>query len=554
VFFLSIMISSMAMTAILLSMFTVTVSGSAFLQAQVPASNQVTAAEVEMTLSELFSHVASSQKVRNIEQEMRPMYLALPKDRNGNLESATVRYAVHRYFVQKYGWYMKGLEGSGSQLDSLSSAMIMKERTPTYVQTLFSERLHVQGFGLREIAVFAGALSDLVHKEAWSGVYNIFSALSLPTQGPVPQPGIDMAMKAYLLHYLRETDMERTDAATVLALHEGMSDMYPGWGDTQLWANDFARTQKLEQASRKNPFVARTDTFDDVVAYAEEFGHKFGSYQRLECASLKDNLVDMEFEGTGRILLSRFYARGLKGDWSFTEPLNYLRNLGVVDDSDPKRPSVMIPNYVSSAANCLISSGFYGVCCPDECEGLLNHLERLWAEPAVAPERIVDSVSNLPSDTVDAPRNMSAHLIGRLTDIAKLHGGRVPLHSRLFAQWMHHVYPRECPFPHMSGIIKPMMPREWMEHTGNGTEASMEDMQVHFDRLEHDESHSLEMPWDSQEELVAENYSPAELSSWFSSVRSVMAFATLASFVVAMLRAFNTAASSVSKVEEKVFV
>jgi hypothetical protein len=375
----------------------------------------------------------------------------------------------------------------------------------------------------------------------------------LPVDGPVPRSGIVMARKAYILSYLRERDMERIDQGTVEDLDEAMPDLYPGWNDTQLWVNDFTLTHAFEEVSHRNPFVKYQDTFNDAVKFAQEFGHHFGSFQRLECAALKRKLVDMEFEGTGRILLSRFYMGGLKGDWTFTEPLQYLRNLGVVDEADPKRPSVMIPNYISSAANCLISSGFYGVCCPDECEGLLNHLEKILAQPTVVPERIVESVSNLPSDTVDAPRNMSVHLIRRLNDIAEVHGGRVPLHGRLFAQWMHHAYPRECPFPHLSGTIKPMMPAEWMEHTGNATEASLEDMQFHFDRLHFDESQSLDLPWNLQEELVAEHHSYVEASSWLSSVRSVMAFATLASFVVAVFRAFNAAASAGSK-EEKVFV
>merc|ERR1719343_1639826 len=29
--------------------------------------------------------------------------------------------------------------------------------------------------------------------------------------------------------------------------------------------------------------------------------------------------------------------------------------------------------------------------------------------------------------------------------IGKRHAGKVPPHGRLFAQWLHHAYPRECP-------------------------------------------------------------------------------------------------------------
>ena len=31
------------------------------------------------------------------------------------------------------------------------------------------------------------------------------------------------------------------------------------------------------------------------------------------------------------------------------------------------------------------------------------------------------------------------------------HGGKVPIHGRLFAQWLHYVFPRDCAFPYKSG-------------------------------------------------------------------------------------------------------
>jgi hypothetical protein len=43
----------------------------------------------------------------------------------------------------------------------------------------------------------------------------------------------------------------------------------------------------------------------------------------------------------------------------------------------------------------------------------------------------------------------------RLDEVAAHHGGLVPLHGRLFAQWMHYAYPRECPYPHVSGTTSP---------------------------------------------------------------------------------------------------
>merc|ERR1719491_674955 len=250
---------------------------------------------------------------------------------------------------------------------------------------------------------------------------------------------------------------------------------------------------------QRNPFVPQRETFDSSVAFVEELGHHFGSFQDLECKALKGKLVELEHQGTGRVRLPRFYAGGVNGDWTLSESVQYLRNLGALDETDPNKPSVVIPNYLTSRTNCLTASGFYSVCCSDECEGLRQRLEGSIAAPTAAPARIAELVSALHSDTVDAPRNLSTVLLARLDGIAKLHGGHVPLHGRLFAQWMHHASPRECPFPHVAGTTSPMSPDDWMAHHGiDDVEATMEEMQWHYSRLQHEastEDEGMMLPW-----------------------------------------------------------
>merc|ERR550539_1447509 len=126
----------------------------------------------------------------------------------------------------------------------------------------------------------------------------------------------------------------------------------------------------------------------------------------------------MEYKSTGRVLLSDFYRAGLKKEFFFIEHVDYLRKLGALDESDPKHPSVIITNYLAGPANCLASTSFHSVCCFDECEGLMGQLERSLAAPTAAVGQIAELVAGLRSDTVDAPRNLSASLLSRLGDIA----------------------------------------------------------------------------------------------------------------------------------------
>ena len=41
--------------------------------------------------------------------------------------------------------------------------------------------------------------------------------------------------------------------------------------------------------------------------------------------------------------------------------------------------------------------------------------------------------------------------MARLKRLSEMHGGTVLLHGRLFAQWLHYMFPQVCPYPHRAG-------------------------------------------------------------------------------------------------------
>merc|ERR1719493_88304 len=253
--------------------------------------------------------------------------------------------------------------------------------------------------------------------------------------------------------------------------------------------------------------------FNEVVGLVEEMGERFGQFQNIECHEMKNALLDLS-DGSGRVRLSKFYAVGAQGGKShFSESPAYLRHLGALDETDPKQPSVVVTNYMYARANCLASSSLYSICCLDECEALMAQLERNIANPVAPPQKVAELVSAMPSDTVSAPRNISEPMRRRLDDIARRHGGNIPLHGRLFAQWMHHAFPNECSYPHMTGSLEsPVNPIEWMlteEETGRSLKASMEEMQSVVDAaLSLNASDPLAaaqepaLPWTEEEELM----------------------------------------------------
>merc|ERR1719210_411317 len=56
---------------------------------------------------------------------------------------------------------------------------------------------------------------------------------------------------------------------------------------------------------------------------------------------------------------------------------------------------------------------------------------------------------------------LQGSLLDQLEKIGATHDGRVPLHGRLFAQWLHYAFPHECAFPHKAGDTAALTPAQF---------------------------------------------------------------------------------------------
>jgi len=216
--------------------------------------------------------------------------------------------------------------------------------------------------------------------------------------------------------------------------------------------------------------------------------------------------------GSGRVRLTDFYGSALRdGNWQFSETADWLTQNGALDTHGVQR--VIIANYINSPSNCLASSKFYSVCCINECEDLMDHIEHHFAEPTATPAAIVEFISALPSSSVSSGRTPPKVLEQRLKEIADRYDGQVPLHSRLFAQWMHHAYPRECPYPHLSGATRPQTTADYIAQSKRAPVATKAEMRELVEAAKpHDgDTQSDEVAqWSQDEELYVGDHRMAK--------------------------------------------
>lgn len=513
---------------------------------------QVNAKDVESSLlaelASTFHSSAAGERISKLEAALRPMYAAIPKAADGTLSHTLVRYMLHRLFVQQNGWFIRGLEpGSGIGNASTQTLQNLQEWVPSYLQNFLEEMQGGRGVSLRELAVLAGALENLIHKETTQRLDLAFHALELPHSASLDDAQLRETLEVFMMIYMLGGNFSIVGKPSVVRAHKIFSEKVKDWDNVQAWIHGI----QLEVAPTSN---VSDVNFTVATRVVEEVGRRYGTYNDAECNSLKTELLDIEATKAGRVRLTEFYKKGLTGVFEFNEKIDYLRTLGALDESDPAQPHVIVPNYVAARPNCLVASGFYAVCCRNECEDLMGTLEKKIAAPTAKPDEILEVVASMSSQTVAAPRNISETLLRRIKGIAEINQGAVPLHGRLFAQWMHHAFPRECPYPQQAGTTSPQTPDEWMEATGQqDSKHSMEELQAHVDAdsckaptgKEAREQHHLpenELPWDASEELLhpietiekATVERQAQPSAPRSLFRTLAPMASIASFVLSL--------------------
>jgi len=475
-------------------------------------------------------------RVTTLEDSLRPMFVAMPKNEASTLDAPAVRYVLHRLFVQRHGWFVRGIDSEGEAWNSSSPVDILKEHAGDDVHGLFEQHLGNHGFTLRQVAVFAATLESFVHIETLDRLKGAHRIMNAKEHEELQPDKAESVINAYMLMYVMEMDHATVTREEVDEAFAQIETVYPTWPAT---AEFVAQIRQSVLSSNLGESVTH---WEGMVKVLDEVGMQYGKWQNHECSALKKTMLDIEEPGTGRVPLASFYGSALNdGNWQFMESVPYLRQLGALDDSNPGQMSVIIPNYINSPSNCVAASKFYRVCCIDECDSLLGHLEEQVGAPDASPAVLAKLVAALPSETVITPRALPTSLLSRLDEIAAHHNGRVLLHSRLFAQWMHHAYPRECRFPHVSGTTRPQEASSWMQQTGQEAEADQDDMRRlmteassrDVDMYEQDS----QLPWSAEEELVvamtaAQSHTPRHESLW----KSFMIFMAPCSMTLIILR------------------
>jgi len=361
-------------------------------------------------------------------------------------------------------------------------------------------------------------------------VKNVYTAVEKPLESSMDLKEAVQALKAFFASMVLKKDLGSYTSVNQVQKDFGfMSVNYPAWAQAETWLTNVLQTTL--------PGVESYD-FAQMELAAEQVSMQLGGFLDGECRTMKDTLLEAEERDSGRVQLSKFYQKGMEKGLHFVEKPAYMRQLGALDESLPGEPRVLVANWMSSPSNCLIDTGFYSICCVNECESVMSQLERTIGAPQASPERIASEAAKLSTSTVTAPRTLPENIIARLQTVADRNGGQVPLYGRLFAQWLHFAFPRECPYPHTTGTTNPLTPEDYLTATSEKAVLSASAMNEYISKVavaedgEQQGEDDLLTRWSDEEEVLflptgTHTSAPAKL------LRIVLALAVLTGVLVA---------------------
>eukprot|EP00927_Polykrikos_kofoidii_P063205 TRINITY_DN5801_c0_g1_i1.p1 TRINITY_DN5801_c0_g1~~TRINITY_DN5801_c0_g1_i1.p1 ORF type:complete len:631 (-),score=107.27 TRINITY_DN5801_c0_g1_i1:499-2358(-) len=408
-----------------------------------------------------------ARHVGYVKDGLRSTYRALPKNVHGRIDASYFNYALRRHFTSTRGWHITILDGTVTAGESIEG-----ER-PAYLdvmQELVKERRGQHGFDLDAVAVIGTIIEHLVIEDTLSTLQLAYEAKQHATETTLSTKQAAEVLALHLASYISGRNISGWKPAQAAKFEKTVHRTYPNWGQV--------KKRLLDEQIRLFP-SRQYMTYAEVEKVAEEVSVRFAQWQNGDCSNTRLYLQELEAGVHGRVRLGDFYDAALNmGKYQFTETIDYLREAGALDESDELDPQVIVPNYVNGHSNCVARTNSYSVCCLDMCERIFADLEQQLGKPVASPDEIVAAVeaTGRLQDSADL-FDRSSVLRRRLAEVSTALGGVVVIHGRLFAQWLHVAFPRDCAFPHKSNTVYTKTVEQWERETKKRSVASAEELQ-----------------------------------------------------------------------------
>merc|ERR1719379_131541 len=180
-------------------------------------------------------HGVQGEQLMEVRECLSRIFMTLPKNSYGRIERPMLRYALHRYFAQRYAIAIRGMEPTlnhshFSKGRESMGADVLLDQVPAYTESLLEGRFADHGFGLDDVVVMAATLEELILGSGSTGLSTAYSLRNHSTGALVGREEFDSILETYVLLWLvgGGADLDATEVTTDRAFIE---EAVPKWNE-----------------------------------------------------------------------------------------------------------------------------------------------------------------------------------------------------------------------------------------------------------------------------------------------------------------------------------
>lgn len=145
--------------------------------------------------------------LEGILQKILPMWRSLPKNDQNRVDRRSLRYAVHRFFMQEYSLSIIGLEPAqvSGQHDE---AVLLTQFAPEYVKVELEERSAQLGFSIEDAVVMIATIERFIADTSHELLSRSYEAMHQTPKDPLGREAAINVLDAYMLRWMLGEDIE----------------------------------------------------------------------------------------------------------------------------------------------------------------------------------------------------------------------------------------------------------------------------------------------------------------------------------------------------------
>jgi hypothetical protein len=173
---------------------------------------------------------ADKSQIDKIKAAVEPMWHTMPKT-NDRIDRRSLRYVVHRYFMQTSSLIVRGFEPTRSVNEShWGAADILSQMVPAYVESVLeSHHKKESGFIMQDVVDMVITLDQLIFDTESSLLENVYESQDKALERTLSLKGAKQVIEEYLIKWMIDADPE--DLAMLVANRTLTQEILPRYND-----------------------------------------------------------------------------------------------------------------------------------------------------------------------------------------------------------------------------------------------------------------------------------------------------------------------------------